>query len=68
MRILAYILAVICLIAAVMYFAMPAGSLPTFMLGYEAGSTHIHMKHAVVALVAAVVLFLVGWRVGRARA
>jgi hypothetical protein len=67
MRILAYVLAVICLIAAVMYFAMPAGSLPTFMPGYEAGSTHVHMKHAVVALVVAVVLFGLGWFAGRAR-
>ena len=68
MRMLAYILAVICLIAAVMYFAMQAGSLPTFMPGYEAGSTHIHMKHAAVALVAAVILFLIGWFAGGARA
>jgi len=67
MRILAYILAVICLIAAITYFAMPAGSLPTFVPGYEAGSTHIHMKHAVVALVVAIVLFVVGWFAGRAR-
>jgi hypothetical protein len=41
---LAYLLAIICIIAAVMYFVMPAGSLPTFMPGYEAGSAHIHMN------------------------
>ena len=46
MRLVAYLLAIICIIAAVMYFAMPAGQLPTFMPGYEAGSAHIHMKHA----------------------
>jgi hypothetical protein len=68
MRMLAYILAIICVIAAVIYFVMPAGSLPTFMPGYEAGSQHMHMKHAVVAAVAAIVLFLIGWFVGRARA
>jgi hypothetical protein len=68
MRMLAFLLAVICVIAAVMYFVMPAGSLPTFMPGYEAGSTHMHLKHAAVALAAAVVLFLIGWFVGRARA
>jgi hypothetical protein len=65
MRMLAYLLAIICVIAAVMYFVMPAGSLPTFMPGYEAGSAHIHMKHAIIAVVAAVVLFLIGWFVGR---
>ena len=67
MRILAYILAVISVVVAVMYFAMQAGSLPTFMPGYEAGSTHIHMKHAIGAVVVAVVLFVIGWFAGRAR-
>ncbi len=65
MRMLAYLLAIICIVAAVMYFVMPAGSLPTFMPGYEVGSAHVHVKHAVIALVAAVVLFLIGWFVGR---
>jgi hypothetical protein len=67
MRLLAYLLAIICIIAAVMFFVMPAGQLPTFMPGYEAGSAHIHMKHAIIALVAAVILFLIGWLIGRRR-
>ncbi len=61
MKIIAYILAVICAIAAVMYYTMEAGSLPTFMPGYSPGSTHIHHLHAYAALVAAVVLFAIGW-------
>ncbi len=65
MKMLAYLLAIICVVAAVMYFVMPAGSLPTFMPGYEAGSAHVHMKHAVIAVVGAVVLFLIGWFLGR---
>jgi hypothetical protein len=64
---LAYLLAIICIIAAVMYFVMPAGSLPTFMPGYVVGSAHIHMKHAIIAIVAAIVLFLIGWLIGRRR-
>ena len=67
MRLVAFVLAVICIIVAVMYFVMPAGSLPTFMPGYEAGSVHIHMKHGIIAAVAAVVLFLIGWLLGRSR-
>jgi hypothetical protein len=66
MRMLAYLLAIICVIAAVMYFTMQAGSLPAFMPGYLAGSTHIHHTHALAAAVAAVVLFFIGWRYGRA--
>ncbi len=65
MKMLAYLLAIICVIAAVMYYVMPAGSLPTFMPGYMAGSTHIHHLHAYAATVAAVVLFGVGWFSGR---
>jgi len=64
---LAYLLAILCLIAAVMYFAMPAGSLPTFMPGYMAGSDHIHIKRAAIAAVIAVVLFLIGWFAGSSR-
>jgi hypothetical protein len=67
MRLVAFVLAIICIIVAVMYFVIPAGSLPTFMPGYEAGSAHIHMKHAIIAAVAAVVLFLIGWLLGRSR-
>jgi hypothetical protein len=67
MRAIAYILAIICIIVAVMYFAMPAGQLPTFMPGYEAGSAHVHVKHAVIAAVAAVILGVIGWLIGRRR-
>ena len=65
MRAIAYVLAIICIVAAVMYFAMPAGQLPSFMPGYEAGSAHIHSKHAIIAVVAAVILAVIGWPVGR---
>jgi hypothetical protein len=67
MRLLAYLLAIICVILAVMYYVMPAGNLPTFMPGYIAGSSHIHQTHAIAAAVAAIVLFVLGWFFGRAR-
>jgi len=65
MRLLAYLLAIICAIAAVMYFVMPAGQLPTMMPGYLAGSEHIHTTHGVAATVAAVVLAGIGLFIGR---
>ena len=65
MRMLAFLLAIVCVVAAVMYYTMPAGSLPAFMPGYAAGSSHVHMTHAIAAGVAAVVLFVVGWIAGR---
>ena len=67
MRMLAYVLAIICLIAAVVYFAIPAGSLPTFMPGYEAGSQHIHKTHGIAAVIGAVILFLLGSFASRSR-
>jgi len=65
MRMLAFVLAIICAIVAVVYFVMPAGQLPAFMPGYVEGSAHIHMKHAAIAAVAAVVLFVIGFFIGR---
>ena len=65
MRMIAFLLAIIAAIAAVMYYTMPAGSLPTFMPGYTAGSTHIHTTHAIASAVGAVVLFVIGWILGR---
>jgi len=60
MRPIAYLLAAICVGLAVMYYVMPGGALPTFVPGYDAGSTHIHTMHAVAAATAAVVFLLIG--------
>ena len=65
---LAYVLAIICAIAAIIYITTQAGSLPTFIPGYAAGSERIHSTHALAAAIAAVVLFIIGWVVGRSRA
>jgi hypothetical protein len=67
MRMLAYVLAIICLIAAIVYFVTAAGNLPTFMPGYEPGSQHIHKTHAIAAVIGAVILFVLGLFAGRAR-
>jgi hypothetical protein len=65
MKMLAYLLAIVCVIAAVMYYTIPAGSLPAFMPGYIAGSDHVHTTHAIAAAGAAVILFVIGLIVGR---
>jgi hypothetical protein len=65
MKMIAYLLAIVCVIAAVMYFVMPAGQLPTFMPGYIAGSDHVHTTHGIAAAIAAVVLIGIGKVLGR---
>jgi hypothetical protein len=67
MRMLAFVLAIICLAAAAMYYTTTAGNLPAFIPGHLDGSDHIHKTHAYAALAAAVVLFVLGWFFGRSR-
>jgi hypothetical protein len=46
---------------AVVYFVEPAGSLPSFFPGHEAGSDHHHTKHGIAALVVALGCFVFAW-------
>jgi ammonia channel protein AmtB len=56
------VLAGLALVAiAVVYWAEPAGSLPSFFPGHEAGSGHHHVKHGIAALVVGVVLLVFAW-------
>jgi hypothetical protein len=68
MRILGIILGLAFAALAIVYWVVPAGSLPSFVPGFEAGSAHIHLKHGIASALVAVVLFGLGWYVGRARA
>jgi len=61
----AVVLALVFAVVAVVYFALPAGSLPSFFPGFEPGSARVHVKHGVAALAVALVLFAIGWFVGR---
>jgi hypothetical protein len=67
MRILGIVLGLVFAAIAVAYWMVPAGSLPTFFPGFEAGSAHIHVKHGIASALVAVVLFGLGWYVGRSR-
>jgi len=65
MKTVAYLLGALLIIVAVIYFALPADSLPSFMPGHEAGLARPRMKHGMVAGAAGVVLFAIGWFMGR---
>ncbi len=55
------------LVIACIYWLVPAGSLPAFVPGFEAGSPRVHIKHGLAALAAAIVLFVIAWFAGRSR-
>jgi hypothetical protein len=61
MKLIAIVLGLAFAAVAVAYFLVPAGSLPSFFPGFEAGSAHIHTKHAFVSGVLAVLSFGVAW-------
>ena len=68
MRILAICLGIVLAAVAVIYWAVPAGSLPTAFPGFEAGSSRIHIKHGVAVAIVAVIAFAFAWWAGRSRA
>ncbi len=54
----AILIGVLLLVAAVIYFITPAGSLPGFLPGHEAGVTTPHTKHGILALALAICAFV----------
>jgi len=65
MKIIAYLLGILAIIAAVVYFVQPADQLPSFMPGHAAGMGHIRLKHGIAAAVVGVILLAIGWFAGR---
>ena len=56
----AVIAGLILVVIAIIYFAEPASSLPSFFPGHEASSHH-HVKHGIAALVVAAGCFIFAW-------
>jgi hypothetical protein len=54
---LAGLLGVVFLALAAVYWMTPAGGLPSFLPGFEAGSDHIHLTHALASLIVGLALF-----------
>ena len=49
------------IVIAIIYWAEPAGSLPSFFPGHEAGSSHHHVKHGLLAFILAIGCFIFAW-------
>jgi hypothetical protein len=58
---LAVVLGIALVVLAIVYWAEPAGSLPSFFPGHEAGSGHHHLKHGLAAFILGVVLLIFAW-------
>jgi hypothetical protein len=65
MKLILTLLGVVLLVTAGVYFLMPADQLPGVFPGHEAGVTHIHTKHGIVAGVIGIVLLAAGMWMGR---
>jgi hypothetical protein len=57
----AAIVGVILIVIAIVYFAEPAKSLPSFFPGHQSGSTHHHAKHGIAALALGLGAFVLAW-------
>jgi hypothetical protein len=67
MRTFAIVLGLAFAAVAIVYWVLPAGSLPSVFPGFEAGSMRVHVKHGLAAAVVAVVFFAIAWYAGRSR-
>jgi hypothetical protein len=65
MKLIATVLGIVLIVVAVVYFLVPADSLPGFFPGHEAGLMRVRMKHGLAAGAAGIVLVAVGWWMGR---
>jgi hypothetical protein len=65
MRSVAFLLGAVLIVVAAVYLMLPADSLPSFLPGHEAGLLRPRTKHGVAAGVVGVMLFVVGWVLGR---
>jgi hypothetical protein len=58
---LAVIIGIALIVLAIVYWAEPAGSLPSWIPGHEAGSGHHHVKHGIAAFLLGLALLVFAW-------
>ncbi len=58
---LAVLVGLLLVVAAVIYWVSPAGSLPHFFPGFTAESTQRHVKHGLASFIVALALFAYAW-------
>lgn len=58
---LAVVIGIVLIVIAVIYWAEPAKSLPSFFPGHQAGSTHHHAKHGIASFLVGLACFAFAW-------
>jgi hypothetical protein len=65
MKAILILLGIILIVVAAVYLLVPADALPSFMPGFDASLARPRTKHGLAAGVVGIVLFAIGWFVGR---
>jgi hypothetical protein len=58
---LAVVVGLALIVLAVVYWAEPAGSLPSWIPGHEAHSAHHHVKHGIAAFLVGLACLVYAW-------
>jgi hypothetical protein len=61
LAILAIVVGLVLIAVAIVYWAEPASSLPSFFPGHQAGSSHHHTKHGIAAFLVGLACLVFAW-------
>ena len=61
LAIAAVVVGLVLIAIAIVYWALPAKSLPSFVPGHEAGSGHHHVKHGIAAFLLGLACLAYAW-------
>jgi lysylphosphatidylglycerol synthetase-like protein (DUF2156 family) len=57
----AFVVGFALIVLAIVYWAEPAGSLPSWIPGHVSGSHHHHLKHGIASFLVGVALLVFAW-------
>jgi hypothetical protein len=58
---LAVVAGIVLIVLAIVYWVEPAGSLPSWIPGHQAGSGHHHVKHGIAAFLVGLACLVYAW-------
>ena len=58
---LAVVAGIVLIAIAIVYWAEPAKSIPSFFPGHKSGSNHHHTKHGIAAFLLGIACFVFAW-------